>query len=148
MLGESEQGNNKTDKNFDILAEYFDRLWVSEEAERIRCIIELVKRPLHEHVHSFICNRSNVIHRLLEIGPGHGWDAERFGKTVKAYSGIDFSLESCRSLRFKLGLPMIRGLAEKLPIIPGSLDCVYLSTTLMHLQKHLIGVEKKPKKHN
>jgi SAM-dependent methyltransferase len=126
---------SKAEKTSDVLVDYFDTLWGSEDASRITHLIERVKLPLHQKVHDFVSSRRDSIKSLLEIGPGHGWDAQRFRGSVSNYLGVELSPVSCRTLRSRYGLPVVRAQAEELPVSSESLDCVYLSTTLMHLRK-------------
>lgn len=125
----------RIDGTRDELAAYFDQLWGSKEARDIESITEKIKWPLHERVHRFLQERCEGASVLLEIGPGHGWDAVRFKAYISHYLGIELSGVSCRLLHGKYNIPMSRACAEDLPLLPESLDVAFLSTTLMHLHK-------------
>jgi len=126
-------------KDIEKIKSYYDRFWLPENVK------EQQESDFFEYEEESMNYALNYLNKsknkkLLEIGPGKGYNAVKFAKMGFKVTAIDISrnsLKSCKELAKKYDLlkniNLIQMDAHNMKFKSNQFDAIFIKTTLMHL---------------
>ncbi len=91
-------------------------------------------KPSGDQLEAMVRNHITPGSRVLDLGCGRGGLVELIWRDVRLGAGIDPDLASLAEHR-AVGMPVVRGLGERLPFVDGSFDLVVCLWVLEHLKE-------------
>ena len=93
-------------------------------------------QPSGDQVEALVSSRLTPASHVLDLGCGRGGVVELFWRDVKLAAGLDPDVPSLSEHRAP-GMPVIRGVGERLPFVDRSFDLIVCLWVLEHLKEPL-----------